>query len=377
LDKKLLFGMISQLQENVYYLEDLDSYIRLDLSAAEPTFGLVTENSFVLVEGDYEDNQSLHRKDDKDPEREKRERDLKGLEDYERVFKVKQIAFPPCESISTTNSLFAHVDFLGIPKFPEDHESLKLIERESKDIMFVILSDVWLDRPEVVLKLEELFEGYKDIVPTCFILFGNFLSDNSAFEPGSSLKLKVCFDNLTDLILHYPKIAKGSKFLLIPGPNDPGGGKVWPRGPLPLCLTEKFRHKIPGVENCSNPCRMKYCTQTILLYRDDVILSLQRNAILPPSHAEPDIKKHAIRTLVDGGHLAPFSLNTRPIYWSRDHALSLYPVPEVSIIADRFEPFTTSYAEGTFMNPGSFLNSDFSFMVYYPWSRKPEMSKID
>jgi len=40
---------------------------------------LVTENSFVLVEGDYEDNQSLHRKDDKDPEREKKGKRFKGI----------------------------------------------------------------------------------------------------------------------------------------------------------------------------------------------------------------------------------------------------------------------------------------------------------
>lgn len=44
-----------------------------------------------------------------------------------------------------------------------------------------------------------------------------------------------------------------------------------------------------------------------------------------------------VRTVLDQGHLCPLPLAVRPIYWSHDHALRIYPSPQaVSMI-----PFVT------------------------------------
>ena len=40
------------------------------------------------------------------------------------------------------------------------------------------------------------------------------------------------FDDLAALIRKYPSIAKESKFVFIPGPNDPGSISVVPRPPV-------------------------------------------------------------------------------------------------------------------------------------------------
>jgi DNA polymerase epsilon subunit 2 len=44
--------------------------------------------------------------------------------------------------------------------------------------MFVVLSDVWLDRPDSLANLQRLLEGFNsvEVVPTMFVFMGNFLS---------------------------------------------------------------------------------------------------------------------------------------------------------------------------------------------------------
>ena len=34
-------------------------------------------------------------------------------------------------------------------------------------------------------------------------------------------------------------------------------------------------------------------------------------------------------TLIDQGHLSPLPLSVQPIHWEHDHALRLYPLPDV------------------------------------------------
>jgi len=73
-----------------------------------------------------------------------------------------------------------------------------------------------------------------------------------------------------------------------------------------------------------------------------------------------------VKTLVDQAHLCPLPLHVRPVYWQHDQALRLYPLPDVLVLADRFDSYHLSYEGCTAFNPGSFMLSDFSFMVYWP-----------
>jgi DNA polymerase epsilon subunit 2 len=46
--------------------------------------------------------------------------------------------------------------------------------------------------------------------------------------------------------------------------------------------------------------------------------------------------------------------------------LRLLPLPDVLVLADRYDAYTSIYKGCTVLNPGSLLPSDFTFMVYYP-----------
>ena len=52
---KCLIGMLTQVEEGVFYLEDLNARIPVDLSAATTTEGFFTEGTVVLAEGRLED----------------------------------------------------------------------------------------------------------------------------------------------------------------------------------------------------------------------------------------------------------------------------------------------------------------------------------
>lgn len=47
----VVIGMIVQLEEGKYYLEDLDGKVRLSLADVQAAHGLYTENSIVIAEG--------------------------------------------------------------------------------------------------------------------------------------------------------------------------------------------------------------------------------------------------------------------------------------------------------------------------------------
>ncbi|OPJ90041.1 DNA polymerase epsilon subunit 2 [Patagioenas fasciata monilis] len=129
----IVLGMITQLKEGKFFLEDPTGVIQLDLSKAQFHSGLYTESCFVLAEGWYEDE----------------------------VFHVNAFGFPPTEPSATTRAFYGNVNFFGGPSSASVKASAKLkqLEDENEDAMFVFLSDVWLDQAEVLEKLHTMFSG--------------------------------------------------------------------------------------------------------------------------------------------------------------------------------------------------------------------------
>ena len=85
---------------------------------------------------------------------------------------------------------------------------------------------------------------------------------------------------------------------------------------------------------------------------------------------------HLAKTLLSQGHLAPLPLHVMPVYWSHDHALRLYPIPDVIVVADKYDAFSVTATDSLIFNPGSFPKSNFSFKVYLPAQRKIENCEI-
>ncbi|ORX58322.1 hypothetical protein DM01DRAFT_254213 [Hesseltinella vesiculosa] len=347
-----LFGMLTQLEENRYHLEDDDGNIELNLANMTYDTGLFTDGTFVLVTGIYEND---------------------------RPFEVQDITFPPAEPRLTTDVYFPHVDFYGFPKTVVDEKRLQLEEERNDNIFFIVVSDVFLDQPKTMQALRRILDKYEhENIPLAFILIGNFAS-GSMVNAGMNIQDyqgKSKSDNLYalgELIGDFPTIASQTHFVVVPGPRDPWGGELLPQTPIPELFTRRLRQKIRHITFASNPCRIRYLSQDLLVFREDILNRLWRNTLLHPNtQAEPQPSLHLVKTIINQGHLCPLPLAVRPIYWSHDHALRLYPLPHTLIMADHSEKYAVNY-EGTHsLNPGSFSSSDFIYSIYHPSQRTSE-----
>jgi len=347
LDNVIVLGMLTQITYGTYYLEDPSGVVKLDLSETKFHMGLYTENCFVLSEGWFDED----------------------------VFHVLALGFPPAETSETTRSYFGTTNFFGGPfeTSVKGNQKLQIAEQTESDAMFVFLSDVWLDEPEVQVRLQKLFAGYAEMPPTAFVFCGNFIN-NSSTGVDYNNSLKDHLKQLADMINNHSTLQEKSKFLFVPGPLDPGSPNIYPRPPLPAYLTQELRDQVPSAHFLTNPARIQYCTQDIVIFREDIVTKMCRNAIYFPETG--DIPSHFARTLTCQGHLAPLPLYTSPVYWDFDRSLYLYPLPDLIVSADKFEPFAAENLECKVINPGSFQRQDYSFKTYIPSTRTVEDSQI-
>ena len=113
------------------------------------------------------------------------------------------------------------------------------------------------------------------------------------------------------------------------------------------------------------------------MHRDDVLRKLQQMCTfiadlesIEPVNATADLTK----TLLDQGHLAPFSPLIKPTLWNYDHALRLYPPPNTLCLSDDTAPqFDTVYAKIKVFNPGNFAREG-AFSLFRPGTEELEAS---
>ncbi|GAV68532.1 DNA_pol_E_B domain-containing protein/Dpoe2NT domain-containing protein [Cephalotus follicularis] len=349
---KWVMGVISQLEDGHFYLEDLTSSMEINLSKAKITTGFFSENTIIVAEG-------------------------KMLLDG--IFEVITCGFPPLEDRDKSLKITAGHDFFGSGTLTRE-ETLRLADLEKRAVndMFVILSDIWLDDDEVMGKLETILNGFEgeEVVPSLFVFMGNFCSRpcNLSFNSFSSLRLQ--FGKLGKLIKAHPRLNEHSRFLFIPGPDDAGPSTVLPRCALPKYLTQEIQNHVPNAIFSSNPCRIKFYTQEIVFFRQDLLYRMRRSCLIPPSTEETDDPfKHLVATITHQSHLCPLPLIVQPIIWNYDHCLHLYPTPHTIILGDKSEQKAFKYTGITCFNPGSFSN-DSTFVAYRPCTQEVEFSSL-
>jgi len=57
------------------------------------------------------------------------------------------------------------------------------------------------------------------------------------------------------------------------------------------------------------------------------------------------------KTIICQSHLCPLPLHVAPVYWTYDFALHMYPLPDLIVCADKYDPFTSTQVECTVTNP--------------------------
>ena len=346
-DKIIVLGMLIQLRERKFYLEDLTGKIELDLSACLFHSGLFVENSIVLAEGLFKDG----------------------------VFHLSAIGCPPIESSAITRNYFGNINFFGGPSPIAAKASVKLQDmlQGNPGAMLVFFSDLFLDDDKVLEKLPLLFSGYSIFPPAAFIFMGNFSS--APYGADRHKRLKDSFKALGDIMLNYPDLLEKSQFFFVPGPLDPGPGDILPRPPIPSYLTSDITSRISNVTFCSNPCRIQFCTREIVVFREDILTKMSRHCVRFPTEGT-DMANHFTKTILSQGHLCPLPLHSRPIYWMYDHALRLYPLPDLVMIGDKCNPFSVTSGDCMVVNTGSFPKNGFEFRVYIPHSNTIEDSQL-
>lgn len=365
LDSVLALGCLTQLSEGSFFLEDPSGAVRLDLSSTRFPVGLFAEGCFVLAEGWLED----------------------------RVLHCNVIGFPPAEDTASFRRHFGDINVFGgedrvCARANTDLRALeeRLSTAGGSSGMLVLLADVHLDCDVTLRRLSRLLAGFRDCPPTAFVLAGNFSCGDGAAEsgrPDSYRRLRRGFSELGQLIAAVPELASQSRFIFVPGPRDPCVAPILPRAPLPDAVVDELRRLVPdaganggGVTMATNPCRLQYCTQEVVVFREDVLSKLCRHGIYYSTESCPDVAPHFVTTLTAQCHLAPLPAHVAPVYWRHDHALRLYPLPDLVVCADRGSAYTVSKLGCLFVNPGSF-SRDGVFKVYMSDSRTVEDSHVE
>ena len=94
------------------------------------------------------------------------------------------------------------------------------------------------------------------------------------------------FDKLAELVREFPRLRQEARWVIVPGPGDPGVTSALPRPPLMPSLTNALRDALPRVTFTSNPARVRYRSQDLVFLREDLQSRMRRNCILPPADIE-------------------------------------------------------------------------------------------
>uniref|UniRef100_A0A182REB2 DNA polymerase epsilon subunit n=1 Tax=Anopheles funestus TaxID=62324 RepID=A0A182REB2_ANOFN len=339
----VLLGLLTQLTEGRYYLEDPTGSVPIDISTANFSSGLFCEGSFLLAHGKYCDG----------------------------ILKVDEVGFPFPELAVNSRAFFGSVNSWGGPSKTLLKHSRNLAELEKANVehSIVFLSDCWLDNPAVMEKLNHLFRGYDEFPPVAIVLMGPFAKANE-----NVYSLKNLFLKLGEMLSECEKLISQTDLVIVPSIDDPAAANILPRPPIPYALTEELKKRFPRTILTTNPCRLQYCTQQIVVCRADLVTKLCRNTIHFPK--EGLLEEHFARTIIHQSTIAPLTPIAFPTHWNYDAALSLYPLPDLIVIGDPCQGFHTTEQDCTVMNVGSFPKSKFAFKVYYPSSKTVEDSQI-
>jgi DNA polymerase epsilon subunit 2 len=272
-ESQVLLGMLHRHPDGLE-LEDLTGTILLKglENATIQKSGFYTEGSIVMVNGQYDNG----------------------------VFFVERMGFPMLESKAET-----------LPFLPPQKKSLRT--KSQHPLIIYSMANVGLDRPDKRQALQDLIgQLIEEPNEALLVLFGNFTTE--------SLTLPVALDELASILEDVPQ---RHTIAVMPGPNDTPSA-CWPLPPMKSYSLSQ----LPQVQLVSNPCRLEYGNQQIVLVRKDLIRDHLQSQVLTVSGAKQSLATRVVNTILSQGHIMPQA----PIYWNYDHAMHLYPLPDLLLL---------------------------------------------
>jgi DNA polymerase epsilon subunit 2 len=285
-------------------------------------------------------------------------------------------------------------DIFGNGYRPQQLQHYAELESEAADAMIIIVSDIQIEKTSVFDKLKQLFQGFEDSdatsTPPLFVLMGNFVTKSATVSNGREA-VESSFRLLADAIAASPRIARDAKFIIVPGNRDPGLNTLLPRRAIPELFTTELKKRVSHINFTSNPSRIRFFTQEIVFFREDLLRKLQRHMVREPKPATAtltglqqddevstkaaDVTEQLVLSILDQAHLWPLPAHVKPIVWDLDYTLRITPLPHLLVLGDQVDQFSYDYCGCKVVNPGSFA-SDYSFVVYRPATRAVEFSRI-
>ena len=325
---------------------------------------------------------------------------------------VNSIMAPPCEKRQETLSMLTHPDMREATNFAEPFHELKQMELKAKNARFLIISEVWLDQPQILERLKLLFDGFNSqgSLPELFILIGPFSSNPPKDGPRAWSHYQDLFDNFAEFIERIKNVRQ-CRFVFVPSSNDPGfSDSLLPRPAIPIQIFDAWKRAKFDFILASNPCRIIYFTQEIIIFKQEITqqmriksLNTQFNDLInkKQSSKEEDEKEieveeesqcysqsqkqknggltdyqRSLKSCLDQSTMSPFSLSNQTILWNSDHAISLYPIPDAFIAAERQNCYEFAYEDCKCANPGSFPSAEGSFLLYNPAQKRFDLCEM-
>jgi len=153
---------------------------------------------------------------------------------------------------------------------------------------------------------------------------------------------------------------------------------VLPRRPLLSTFVTRLKSRVPKVHFATNPCRIKFFEQEIVIFRENLMAKMLRNLVgVKPDVRNDDLKRFLVQTILDQSHLVPLTISIQPVLSDFDHTLRLYPLPTAVVLADAYDRYQMTYEGCHVFNPGSFIGSTFTFSAYTPSRRESEECVLD
>ncbi|GMS95822.1 hypothetical protein PENTCL1PPCAC_17997, partial [Pristionchus entomophagus] len=344
----IVVGILVKIKNDQYYIEDLTGCIPMEMND-QTTFhaGIFHIGSVMIFEGEWDG----------------------------RVLIVSAIALLPSHSADETRSYIGNGNIFGGPERMAFRACPKLANRAAlrNDSSLVLLSDVNVDKHDTRKALYLVLEGFSSCPPTAFILCGDFCSRPLQLE--SSQLVEEGFTQLAKMIKHFSSAYANTQFIFVPGMNDGGLAHILPRPPLPPNLQKP----LSSIKNCvftSNPARIQLLNQEIVICRNDTVERLCKNSIHVPDNQD-NLANDVARSITSNAHLCPLPPCIQPVIWPLDCTLRLHPLPDLLVMADRFETYNVQQKGCIVSNPGPFGRLHYHFQVYFPDTRKIEPSFID
>lgn len=344
---KITFGLLSRVRDESarrWIIEDLHKVYPIEFDVKESDH-LMTDGSFVLAEGMVEGG----------------------------CFRVHHLDVPAAvpRTVTLEKDQVPRQVFGG-SLTDEQLQILEESEPQNPDGFYVVLCEVHLDSVRVLEKLSDLFQGYEQAAaPTAYVFMGSFCS--AAFVPtGAGVSsYRDGFERLKFMLRGLPNHQqKGTRFIFIPGPHDPGA-QLLPRVALSDYLTADLAKEVGNVVLATNPCRIRHFSRELVFFRHDVLGLLRRHEVVPlrepsggpatPQHARTEM----VRFLLDQAHLVPLPLEASNVLWAYDHVLRLYPLPHAVFIGGVSQPFDCAYQQCKFCSVGPF-HREAEFYAYHP-----------